>query len=92
VEVGAMPEIAAQAGAGQDRGYVAHEGQAFAWFSADIFEVRQAADGTWYVFDTVEQLKTHDGYFPARKGAEAELEAILAEAAGSGRDSWSRVA
>ena len=87
-----VTEIAAQVAAGQDRGYVTDEGQAFAWFSADIFEIRQAADGTWYVFDTVEQAKTHDGYFPARKGAEAELDAIFTEAASSGRDSWSRVA
>jgi hypothetical protein len=81
-----VADITAQVTAGQDRGHVTHDGQGFAWFSADIFQVRQDADGTWYVFDTVEQLKTHDGYFPACKGAEAELEAIFAEAVqGSGR-------
>ena len=75
-----VAEITAQVTAGQERGCVAHDGQAFAWFSADIFQLRQAADGTWYVFDTVEQAKTHDGYFPTREKAEAELTAILAEA------------
>jgi hypothetical protein len=76
-----VAEIAAQVAAGEDRGYVAHDGQAFGWFSADIFQLRQAADGTWYVFDTVEQAKTHDGYFPTRDKAELELNAIFAEAA-----------
>jgi len=61
-----VEEIAAQVAGGQDRGCVAHEGQAFAWFSADIFQGREAADGTWCVFATVEQAKTR-GYFPTRQ-------------------------
>ena len=68
----------------QDRGYFAHEGQGFAWFNAGIFEVRQEDDGTWYVFDTVEQVKTHDSYFLTRRAAEAELQAIFNEAAQAG--------
>jgi hypothetical protein len=81
-----VAEITAQVTAGQDRGCVAHDGQNVARFSADIFEIRQAADGTWYVFDTVEQTKTHDGYFATRKSAELELQAVFSEAAqASGR-------
>ena len=70
--------IAAQARDGQDRGQVEHDGQLFVWHIEEIFEIRQWLDGTWYVMDVVEDMKTHNGYFTTRQEAEAELEGIFA--------------
>ena len=74
-------EIASQARDGQDRGQVTHNGQVWSWHTADNYEIREFRDGTWFVYDLVEKIKTHDGYFAARAEAEAELEAIFAEPA-----------
>jgi hypothetical protein len=81
----AAGQIARQMRDGQDRGQVERGGIVFAWHVAEVFVVRQASDGTWYVVDTVENVKTHHGYFKTLADAEAERNAIFAEAAGLDR-------
>ena len=61
---------------GSRRGCGCRSNRTSQWWTA------QFGDGTWYVVDSVERIKTHDGYFGTRAEDEAELDAILAGESG----------